>query len=401
MANGLVKYEARDGQEISLSFDIVKKYLVQGRSEYVTDQELMYFMGVCKSRGLNPFIKDAYLIKYSQKDGAAIVTSRDYFRKRAKAQKDCQGWGFGCIVRRNGEIILTNGLVLEDDELLGGWFEALPDGWKTPLKLEVNLKGYLKHKQDGGLTSFWKKENQPTQIAKVAESQGLRACWPDEFQNLYGPEEILTGDTIDVTEASKLTADALKERMKNEQDKATEEEAPPPPGENTGQAPESQPEGKSGRKTPVYINDDTKLTIPKLCHELGLDTLEVIGEVTGKKILGKLTPEEGIQVLEHLGKTPELPPTEKVDAGPDPGTDSQELEEWTLTPTLINDPKIDTNELFNRLSRYPSLTQAHIDEISKIIDTGDYTVKNLFDTAGDFESMQNYLETVIEPRLIK
>ena len=73
----IVKYEARDGQEIKLSFSAVKKYLVQGNSQAVTEQELMYFLGVCKSRGLNPFKKDAYLIKYGN-DPAAIIISIDY-----------------------------------------------------------------------------------------------------------------------------------------------------------------------------------------------------------------------------------------------------------------------------------------------------------------------------------
>ena len=46
----VVKYQARDGQTITLSFETIRKYLVQGHPEYVTPQELMYFMGVAKSR---------------------------------------------------------------------------------------------------------------------------------------------------------------------------------------------------------------------------------------------------------------------------------------------------------------------------------------------------------------
>ena len=126
----VVTYEARDGQQIKLSFDTIKKFLVQGHPEWVTDQEMMFFMGVCKSRGLNPFIKDCYLIKYSQKDGAAIITSIDYYRKRAKVQKDCKGWLKGVIVDRNKEITYSNGLVLESDTLLGAWFKAQPEGWE-------------------------------------------------------------------------------------------------------------------------------------------------------------------------------------------------------------------------------------------------------------------------------
>ena len=194
----VLKYAAKDGSEVSLSFDTIKSYLVQGRPDYVTQQEMMYFMGVCKARGLNPFAKDCYLVKYSEKDPAAIITSIDYFRARAKAQKDCRGWQAGIIVERKGEITRSKGLMLEGDKLLGGWFSATPDGWTEPFGLEVNLNPYIKVTSDGRPTRFWQPENQPTMIRKVAESQGLREVWPTEFAKLYVQEEINSGAVMDV-----------------------------------------------------------------------------------------------------------------------------------------------------------------------------------------------------------
>lgn len=189
----IVKYQSRDGQELTLTFDTVQKYLVNGDREKVTAQEIMYFLGVCKSRGLNPFKKDAYLIKYGN-DPAAIVTSIDYFRSRAKAQKDCKGWEKGVIVKTaDGAIKRTKGLVLEGETILGGWFTAQPEGWSLPFELEVNLNGYVKKTRDGKITRFWKPENQSTMISKVAEGQGLRTLWPDEFQGLYEEAEITPG----------------------------------------------------------------------------------------------------------------------------------------------------------------------------------------------------------------
>lgn len=195
----LVSYKARDGQMIDLSFDTVRKFLVSGRPEYVTDQEIFMYMGMCRARGLNPFKRDCYLVKYTQNDTAAIIVSIDYYRSRAAAQENCQGWQAGPIVmKKDGTLRYSNGLVLEDEKLVGGWFEAQPQGWTQPLKIEVNLKQFLKHTQSGALTRFWREENQPGQIAKVAESQGLRRCWPDEFAKLYTEEEILP-DVIDIT----------------------------------------------------------------------------------------------------------------------------------------------------------------------------------------------------------
>ena len=192
------KYEARDGVEISLTFDTVKKYLVSGNKEAVTDQELMYFLGVCRSRGLNPFKKDAYLIKYGS-DPAAIITSIDYFRSRARAQSDCVGWKRGIIVQdSDGKLRDSAGIILEGEKLIGGFFEAQPEGWTVPFRLEVNLAGYIKKTKDGRPTRFWQADNQPTMISKVAEGQGLRSLWPDEFQGLYEEAEI-KAPAIDMT----------------------------------------------------------------------------------------------------------------------------------------------------------------------------------------------------------
>ena len=213
---GIVKYQARDGQEVTLSFENVKKYLVSGNKEAVTNQELMYFLGVCKSRGLNPFKKDAYLIKYGN-DPAAIITSVDYFRSRARAQKDCTGWKKGIVVQKeDGTLRDSAGIMLENEKLIGGFFEAQPEGWSTPFRLEVNLKGYIKKTKEGRITRFWEEDNQPTMIAKVAEGQGLRTLWPDEFQGLYEEAEI-KAPTIDMAQAGNgtySTTDDITDRLK-------------------------------------------------------------------------------------------------------------------------------------------------------------------------------------------
>lgn len=186
----IVKYEARDGQSVELTFETIKKFLVRGKPELVTSQELIYFIGICKSRGLNPFAKDCYLIKYSN-DPAAIITSIDFFRSRAKAQRDCKGWQAGIIVEdKEGTIRHSNGIIKDGETLLGGWFKAKPEGWEYEFNLEVNLSNYIKKTKDGNITKFWQKENQPTMIRKVAESQGLRELWPDEFGKMYVDEEI-------------------------------------------------------------------------------------------------------------------------------------------------------------------------------------------------------------------
>ena len=196
---GLVEYQSRDGQNIKLSFDVVRKFLVSGRPEFVTDQEIVFYMGTCKARGLNPFKKDCYLVKYTQNDNAACIVSIDYYRSRAKAMPDCQGWSCGIIVKNGDKVVQRGGSFLHPgDELLGGWFRAKPKGWFDEFEWSVSLAPYVKKKANGEVTRFWSADNQPSQICKVAESQGLRHVWPDEFQGLYVEgDEVL--DLRDVT----------------------------------------------------------------------------------------------------------------------------------------------------------------------------------------------------------
>jgi len=200
MAN-LVKYQAKDGQAVELSFDSIKKFLVSGKSELVTNQEMIYFMGICKARGLNPFAKDCYLIKYTDRDPAAIVVSIDFFRSRARAQPDCRGWEAGVIVKKkDGTLRYSKGLVLDDETLVGGWFKARPDGWDCDFELEVNLGGYIKKTKEGKPTQFWREDNRATMIRKVAESQGLREVWPSEFGKMYLAEELDRATPMDASE---------------------------------------------------------------------------------------------------------------------------------------------------------------------------------------------------------
>lgn len=217
----VVAYEAADGQKMELTVEIVKKYLVQGKPELITIQELVYFLNICKARRLNPLVKDCYLVKYDNSP-AAIITSIDFYRKQAKAQPDCKGWTKGVILwdPEGKKEIRTNGLVPPGLKLIGAWFKAKPQGWEVDFDLEVNLNGYIKKTRDGNPTQFWSEANQPSQIMKVAEAQGLRTIWPGLFQNIYEESEIsapddLTRGAIDVgQDADKVGGEILEANWK-------------------------------------------------------------------------------------------------------------------------------------------------------------------------------------------
>lgn len=193
-----IEYQTRYGSSLTLTFSMVKEYLINGDKDLVTKQELVYFMELCKARGLNPFLKDAYLVKYSKNEPAQIITSVDYLRKHAKNAPDCKGWQAGVIVAiGDSELEYREGaFVGEGEKLLGGWAEARPEGWESPKKHSVNLRTYIKKTRDGKITQFWREDKQPDMIMKVAECQLLRQLWGEESTGMYAPEEMPSLESV-------------------------------------------------------------------------------------------------------------------------------------------------------------------------------------------------------------
>jgi len=81
MENKMIEYKSMTGQSIALSPMIVKQYLVNGDEGKITDQEIQMFLELCKYQQLNPFLREAYLIKYGNAP-ATMVTGKETFLKR-------------------------------------------------------------------------------------------------------------------------------------------------------------------------------------------------------------------------------------------------------------------------------------------------------------------------------
>lgn len=198
-------YQTEHG-EVKLSPAIVRRYLVSGEASLVTDAEVIMFMQLCRFQGLNPFLREAYLIKYSGSEPATLVTGKDTFTKRATRIRECQGWNAGVIVRLGDKTTEREGAMVDDGEhLIGGWAKVFRSGWAEPLKITVSLAEYEKHKKDGSPTRTWK-EMPATMIRKVALVQGLREAFPEHYQGMYDAAEVASVDTgklsdmpIDVT----------------------------------------------------------------------------------------------------------------------------------------------------------------------------------------------------------
>ena len=179
-----------NGDEVKLSADTVRNYLVNG-SGTITNQEIAYFINLCKYQRLNPFIKDAYLIKYGNQP-ATIVTSKDAILKRALKNPRYAGHQAGVIVMKNdtNELEYRPGsFVIPGESLIGGWAKTFIQGCAVPIETAVSFEEYAGKTKEGRLNSMW--AGKPgTMIRKVALVACLREAFPEDLQGMYASEEV-------------------------------------------------------------------------------------------------------------------------------------------------------------------------------------------------------------------
>ncbi|HUS88025.1 MAG TPA: phage recombination protein Bet [Desulfosporosinus sp.] len=188
--NQLVTYETSSGR-VELSPQIVKQYLVNGQGN-VTDQEVNMFLKLCQYQKLNPFLREAYLIKYSDNGPASIVVGKETFTKRAEANELYDGMEAGVVVfdLNTNEVTHRQGtLVLPGEQLAGGWAKVYRKDWTHPIESSVNLSEFIQVKNDGKPNKIWSKMP-GTMIRKVAVMQALREAFPQDLGGMYGAEEM-------------------------------------------------------------------------------------------------------------------------------------------------------------------------------------------------------------------
>lgn len=177
----LAEFTLEGGQV--LTADTVKNYLTSGNGA-VTEQETLMFIELCKAQKLNPFIREAYLIKFGNSP-ANIVVGKDVFVKRAYRNPNFEGMKAGIVtVDKEGNTHEREGsLKLPGETLLGGWCEVYTSDKKFPIKSVVSLEEYSKSQ------STWK--TMPcVMIRKCAMVTALREAFPEDLQGLYDASEM-------------------------------------------------------------------------------------------------------------------------------------------------------------------------------------------------------------------
>jgi phage recombination protein Bet len=173
----------------------------------LTDNEFNILVGIGKSTGLNPYLREIWAVKYGEAP-ASIFIGRDGYRKSAQANADYD-YHIPDAVYSNDTFTVEDGVVKhtytlsERGSLVGAYctvkrksaskasftyveFAEYYQGYKNP-------DGTIKQKQYKGKTyaskpTLW--DTKPaTMIKKVAEAQGLRQTFQELFAGTYDESE--------------------------------------------------------------------------------------------------------------------------------------------------------------------------------------------------------------------
>lgn len=175
---------AAGGEEIKLTLADIRDYFCPNASE----KECMLFGQLCKANALNPWLHEAYLIKYDKSAPAAMVVGKDAYVKRASEHPAFDGFEAGVKVYdpESGNIEYREGAAYYPamgEQLIGGWARVYRKDRSRPAYEEVALEEYNTNQ------SKWK-SSPATMIRKVAMVHALREAFPGTIQGMYDEDEI-------------------------------------------------------------------------------------------------------------------------------------------------------------------------------------------------------------------
>ncbi len=175
-----VEFEV-NGEPVKLSGNTVREYLVRGNGA-VSEQEVVMFINLCKFQKLNPFLNEAYLIKFGSQP-SQIIVSKEAFMKRAESHPQFDGFQAGIIVERDGELVEVEGAVkLKNDILIGGWCTVYRKDRKMPVVSKISLEEFGKGQ------ATWK-QMPLNMIRKSAVVNGLREAFPENLGAMYTEDD--------------------------------------------------------------------------------------------------------------------------------------------------------------------------------------------------------------------
>lgn len=174
----------RDDQNVFT--DLQVKALAQLGVEKASKADLAVFFHQCVRTGLDPFLRQIYLIERQGKqtiqtgiDGFRLIARRAVDRQREKLSYDREEWCGADGVWRD--------VWLEDEPPRAARITVYRNG--EPFPGMALMSEYRATKRDGTVTKMWR-EKPVLMLAKCAEALALRRAFPQELSGLYTTDEM-------------------------------------------------------------------------------------------------------------------------------------------------------------------------------------------------------------------
>ena len=188
----VIRFNSLRGEEVALTVAFIRSYFCPK----ATPAEAFHFIRFCQAHQLNPFLRDAYLVKYKEGEPAQMMPGYHVWIQRAASQSDYKGSKQGIMVHSAGSPIerREGAFYGPTEEVVGGWCEVYVEG-RLPARIEVAFNEYAQRRNDGQLNRFWK-DKPATMIQKVAMGQAFRLAYPSLYAGMYDAAEITEGGDL-------------------------------------------------------------------------------------------------------------------------------------------------------------------------------------------------------------
>lgn len=166
--------------------------------------EVEVFVLYCIREGLNPFAREAHLVKIPGQPAYIVVDYKVLFKRAARDPKYVRYTSGLIAINSDGEMIdRPSAVIAPKEELYGGWCKVYMVDVDEPIEARVLLRNFQKRKRDGSLTTFW--STMPEfMIEKVAITTAFKRC-------VSSIDTLMESSMrVETAEVEHLTADALE-----------------------------------------------------------------------------------------------------------------------------------------------------------------------------------------------
>lgn len=264
--------------------DLIRKTICPPNT---TDLEFEFFVTWCAQTGLNPMLKQAWLVPRKQKNPATgkyeekMEPQVAEIGMRARAEeipdyRGCQGdavyegdefmidAGAGVVVHKYS----TQARAKAGNKLQGAWARVEREGRKPNvafLTVESRIQTYY----DNGkqvVTQFWAKDA-PGQISKCARAHVLRLAYPNVFANQFIAEEMREEIEVNAPPAASAGASATEELEARLRDRLKVEKVEPTPlAADTTQTVATPAAAASAETAKATPREPKKSSVPPITH---------------------------------------------------------------------------------------------------------------------------------------